>query len=59
MRYRIFSIQPEPSRHGVHLPHDSWAKNFASRHATSSGSVVSSNTMIAPEPSMDLRSFCT
>src|SRR5262249_10125599 len=31
MRYRILSIQPEPSRQGVHLPHDSWAKNFTNR----------------------------
>ena len=53
MRYSTFSIQPVPSRHGVHLPHDSCAKNFASRHATSSGSVVSSNTITAPEPSID------
>ena len=42
IRYSTFSIQPAPSRHGVHLPQLSWAKNFASRHATSAGSVVSS-----------------
>jgi hypothetical protein len=24
MRYSTFSTQPVPSRHGVHLPHDSW-----------------------------------
>ena len=52
IRYRTFSIQPEPSRHGVHLPHDSCAKNFASRQLTSSGSVSSSNTVIEPEPSI-------
>ena len=46
-------------RHGVHLPHDSWAKNLASRHAMRSGSVVSSNTITAPEPSIDRSSPCT
>ena len=52
MRYSTFSIQPVPSRHGVHFPHDSCAKNLASRHATSSGSTESSNTITAPEPSV-------
>src|SRR5262249_8223162 len=52
MRYRTFSIQPVPSRHGVHLPHDSWAKNLARRQATLMGSVSWSKTITAPEPSI-------
>ena len=59
MRYSTFSIQPVPSRHGVHFPHDSCAKNFASRHATRIGSVVSSNTITAPEPSITPNVCCT
>ncbi len=52
MRNSTCSSHIEPSRHGVHLPQLSWAKNFSSRHATSAGFVSSSNTMIAPEPSI-------
>ena len=59
IRYKIFSIHPVPSRHGVHFPHDSCAKNFASRQATSTGSTVSSYTMIAPEPSITPNVCCT
>ena len=53
MRRRIFSSHDVPSRHGVHLPHDSRAKNRTIRHAALTASVVSSMTTMAPEPSID------
>ena len=37
-----------PSRHGVHLPHDSRAKKRTSRQQARTMSVVSSITTIAP-----------
>src|SRR4051794_18114544 len=51
MRWRIFSNQPVPSRHGVHLPHDSLEKNFVHRQAVRTMHVVSSITTIDPDPS--------
>jgi hypothetical protein len=53
MRRRIRSSQVAPSRHGVHLPHDSRAKNRTMRHAALTTSVVSSITTMAPDPSID------
>ena len=50
MRLSISSIQFVPSRHGVHWPQDSWAKNFASRATSCTMQVVSSITMTAAEP---------
>ena len=43
----IFSIQPVPSRHGVHWPHDSWAKNRQMLYSTSTMLVCSSKTVTA------------
>ena len=40
MRSMIFSIQPVPSRHGVHWPHASWAKNRQLLCSTSTMLVV-------------------
>src|ERR671916_857321 len=53
MRRRIFSSHDVPSRHGVHLPHDSRAKKRTTRQAALTASVVSSITTMAPEPSID------
>src|SRR2546428_13377928 len=53
MRSRIDSSQLVPSRHGVHWPHDSCAKNFASRHTASTMQTESSSTMMPADPSMD------
>ena len=50
---RTLSSQGVPSRHGVHWPHDSWAKNFARFCAASTMQVSSSITMIAAEPSIE------
>ena len=46
----IFSIQPVPSRHGVHWPHDSWAKNRQMLCSTSTMLVCSSKTVTAAVP---------
>ena len=53
MRLRIFSSQEVPSRHGVHFPHDSRAKNRTTLWQALTTSVVSSMTTMAPEPSME------
>src|SRR5581483_4635310 len=53
MRYMTLSSQPDPSRHGVHWPHDSWWKKRVIRHAARTAHVVSSMTTIDPEPSMN------
>src|SRR5487761_1970969 len=53
MRYIARSIQPEPSRHGVHCPHDSREKNLVMRHAARTTQLVSSMTTIDPEPSIE------
>src|SRR4029453_7566120 len=50
MRRRIFSSQAVPSRHGVHLPHDSRAKKRTTRQAALTASVVSSLTNMEPHP---------
>ncbi len=47
------SSQFVPSRHGVHLPHDSRAKNRTTRRQAFTASVVSSMTTMAPEPSIE------
>ena len=52
-RYIARSIQPEPSRHGVHCPQDSREKNFVMRHAARTTQLVSSKTTIEPEPSIE------
>ena len=44
MRRRIFSSQPEPSRHGVHWPQDSRWKKRVILHAARTTQVVSSIT---------------
>ena len=53
MRRSTFSSQLVPSRHGVHLPQDSRAKNRTTRHAAFTASVVSSITTMAPDPSIE------
>jgi hypothetical protein len=53
IRYRICCSQVVPSRHGVHLPHDSWAKKRTIRAHAFTASVVWSMTTTAPEPSME------
>src|SRR4029450_1208007 len=50
---RIFSSQVVPSRQGVHLPHDSRAKNRTTRHAAFTASGVSSMTTMGPARSID------
>jgi hypothetical protein len=49
----MVSSQLVPSRHGVHLPHDSRAKKRTTRRQAFTASVVSSMTTIAPEPSIE------
>ena len=51
-RRATFSSQPVPSRHGVHWPHDSCAKNFMIRHVAFGISVWSSITTMPPEPAI-------
>src|SRR5436309_1469316 len=46
----ILSIQPVPSRHGVHWPHDSWLKNWQTLCRTSTTLVWSSMTVTAAVP---------
>ena len=53
MRSMILSSQPEPSRHGVHWPHDSREKNLVMRQAARTVQVWSSMTTTEPEPSME------
>ena len=53
MRYMIRSSQPEPSRHGVHWPHDSREKNLVIRQAARTTQVAESMTTTEPEPSME------
>ena len=53
MRVRIRSSHVVPSRHGVHLPQLSRAKNRTMRQQAFTMSVVSSMITMAPEPSMD------
>src|ERR1035441_4476325 len=53
IRYMIRSSQPEPSRHGVHCPHDSRKKNLVIRHAARTAQVVESMTTTDPEPSIE------
>src|SRR5437899_12808143 len=53
-RSRIDSIQLHPSRHGVHCPHDSWAKNFASRQTAATVQPEYSTTVMPAQPSMEL-----
>src|SRR5580693_8310714 len=50
IRYMMRSSQPDPSRHGVHCPHDSRAKNLVIRHAARTMQVAESITTIEPEP---------
>ncbi|MBA7658041.1 hypothetical protein ES703_65989 [subsurface metagenome] len=53
IRVSISSICRVPSRHGVHLPHDSaWVKLRKNR-AISTMQVVSSMTTIPPEPTIE------
>ena len=42
----------EPTRHGVHLPHDSSAQNSMANLACAAMSTVSSNTTMPPWPTM-------
>src|SRR5208337_272338 len=49
---RIALIQPTPSLHGVHLPHDSCSKNLVILRQTFIMSTESSKTITAPEPSI-------
>src|SRR6187200_2261901 len=45
MRLRILNSQLVPSRHGVHLPHDSWRKNSSMSAAARTMHVSSSSTI--------------
>src|SRR5271155_4604687 len=51
IRYRTRSSHPDPSRHGVHWPQDSRAKNLVILHPARTAQVVESMTTIEPEPS--------
>ncbi len=42
----------EPTRQGVHLPHDSLAQNSIANRAIAPASMVSSKTTIPPWPTM-------
>src|ERR1017187_6610771 len=53
IRYMIRSNQPDPSRHGVHWPHDSRKKNLVMRQDARTAQVVSSMTTTEPEPSIE------
>ena len=53
MRSMIRSSQPEPSRHGVHWPHDSREKNLVIRQAARTAQVWSSMTTTEPDPSIE------
>src|SRR5664280_1454008 len=48
----IFSTQGRPSRHGVHQPQLSSAKNFSTLWINATGQVLSSRTIIVPVPSL-------
>src|SRR5208283_1062256 len=48
---RMLLSHPTPSRHGVHLPHDSCSRNFITLRHTLTKSTDSSKTMTPPEPS--------
>src|SRR3984957_18910045 len=52
-RYIARSIQPDPSRHGVHCPQDSREKNLVIRQAARTTQVVESMTTTEPEPSIE------
>ena len=54
MRLMSLRIQPEPSRHGVHCPHDSFLKNRAMFLATATTSVSSSKTVGQAVPAQDV-----
>src|SRR5262249_44837447 len=53
IRVRILCSQEVPSRHGVHLPHDSWRKNSSMSAAERTMHVSSSSTINEAEPSID------
>ncbi len=53
MRYSTRSSQPDPSRQGVHWPHDSLEKNLVIRQAARTMQVDESMTVMAPEPSIE------
>ena len=50
---RISRMRREPTRQGVHLPHDSWTKKRIVRLTTSTIHVSSLMTIIAPVPNAD------
>jgi hypothetical protein len=52
IRSRIVSNCWVPSRHGVHLPHDSSAVNSRKNLATSTMQLVSSIPTMPPEPTI-------
>ena len=52
-----FTAHHVPSRHGVHLPHDSCSKNSVVTSALRTMQVVSSMKTTAPEPSIVPASF--
>ena len=53
MRSSILTVQFVPSRHGTHLPHDSWRVELGQLHRDLEHACESSTTMIAPEPSIE------
>src|ERR1035438_768815 len=53
IRYMMRSSHPDPSRQGVHCPHDSREKNLVIRHAARTTQVEESMITTEPEPSME------
>src|SRR5919199_1743468 len=53
IRDMTLNSQDVPSRHGVHLPHDSWRKNSSMTVAARTMQVSSSRTMSEAEPSIE------
>src|SRR5438067_11930856 len=53
IRDRLLNSHDVPSRHGVHLPHDSWRKNSSISAAARTMHVSSSSTISDAEPSIE------
>src|ERR1051326_4110770 len=53
MRVRILNSHEVPSRHGVHLPHDSWRKKSSMSAAARTMHVSSSSTISDADPSIE------
>src|SRR5205814_1213531 len=53
IRDRTLNSQDVPSRHGVHLPHDSWLKNSSISAAARTMHVSSSSTISDADPNSE------